>query len=248
MKIKLFSDIHTEFDTDEGLDFFKSQNLTDVDVLIMAGDIFMLKKGTEYPTQCIQALFDIKPDLNIIYVPGNHEYYNSNPVQVSEHLDALSDGFNKLHILNSRLVTIKGQKFIGGTMWFPFNYKAGQYKENMSDFRVIKNFEPWVYEENFIFMDYLGHKCDSNTVVVTHHLPTEYCVAEQYKGSPLNPFFVCECLPLIKNMKPKLWMYGHTHTGNDFTMENTRFVCNPRGYYFEPESRKTFNHNLIIEI
>jgi len=43
----------------------------------------------------------------------------------------------------------------------------------------------------------------------------------------------------------KLWVHGHVHNAFDYTVNQTRVVCNPLGY-----SRETnqFNPELIVEI
>jgi hypothetical protein len=67
-------------------------------------------------------------------------------------------------------------------------------------------------------------------VVVTHHLPSQRCVAPQWAGHPLNPFFVCELDALIQERRPAIWIHGHTHDSVDVRVGETRILCNPFGY------------------
>lgn len=80
-------------------------------------------------------------------------------------------------------------------------------------------------------------------------------VAPEYKGSALNPFFVCDVEHVIRRNRPKLWIHGHTHTSCDYWIDHpvghvgsqtTRVVCNPFGYARHEENPK-FNPGLFIE-
>ena len=84
-------------------------------------------------------------------------------------------------------------------------------------------------------------------VVVTHHLPTQLSVHPEYKGSPLNPFFVCEMDPLIFEKRPKLWVHGHTHKSVSKMVGRTRIVCNPFGYARHEENPE-FSGVFTVEI
>jgi hypothetical protein len=35
---------------------------------------------------------------------------------------------------------------------------------------------------------------------------------------------------MVNNTQIKLWTHGHTHEDFDYMVEQTRVVCNPRGY------------------
>ena len=84
-------------------------------------------------------------------------------------------------------------------------------------------------------------------VVVTHHLPSKSSVAPQWKGSALNPFFVCDLEGLMITRKPALWLHGHTHANVDATVGATRIVCNPFGYV-RIEENASFDQRLTISL
>lgn len=47
----------------------------------------------------------------------------------------------------------------------------------------------------------------------------------------------------------ELWIRGHTHDSFDYSLKETRVVCNPRGYVQrEIQESITFNPRLIIEV
>ena len=82
---------------------------------------------------------------------------------------------------------------------------------------------------------------------MTHHLPSQQCVAPQHKDSPLNPFFVCDMEDLILERQPSLWLFGHTHSSVDIQIGKTRLLCNPFGYA-DYEANPLFSNRLIIEV
>lgn len=71
-------------------------------------------------------------------------------------------------------------------------------------------------------------------VIVTHHVPVPYGVADEYKNDPLSAAFASDLRWLIdEHPEIRLWCFGHTHTPFDFIYKETRFVCEPWGYFNE---------------
>ena len=63
MKLHIMSDVHLEFSTFE-------PPATDADVVVLAGDIGIGAKGVYWARS-------VFPDKQILYVPGNHEFYDT---------------------------------------------------------------------------------------------------------------------------------------------------------------------------
>ena len=70
---------------------------------------------------------------------------------------------------------------------------------------AIEDFESWVYDENARAVANFEERLRSGEIVVTHHLPSQCCVAPRFVGHPLNPFFVCELTNLIIERQPRLY-------------------------------------------
>jgi Icc-related predicted phosphoesterase len=219
----------------------------DVDVLVAAGDIAV---GEGLPGAIRLLCRNFK---HVVFLSGNHEYYGATRERVRSLLERATLDHENFHLLTSDegaegTVWIDRQRFIGDTLWFQRHPTAP--KHDLNDFRVIKNFESWVYDENLqtkIFLDTFMRPSD---IVVTHHLPSYKSVAEEYRSSPLNPFFVCDVERLIREKKPKLWLHGHTHASCDYTIDHddgttTRVACNPFGY--PHERNPDFDPNLVID-
>ena len=107
MKLLILSDLHLEFEPFEppqGLEF---------DVVILAGDIHSPgRRAVEWA----EARFAGRP---VIYVPGNHEYYDSRmDLAQSEAQAAASSG--QVHLLDGGELVIDGVRFLGCTLWTDF--------------------------------------------------------------------------------------------------------------------------------
>jgi Icc-related predicted phosphoesterase len=114
----------------------------------------------------------------------------------------------------------------------------------LDDFSKIKDYESWVYSENWKAIDFLAENLGSGDVVVTHHLPSRKSVHPKYERSPLNSFFLCDVEPLIADRQPALWIHGHTHSSSDYQIGATRVVCNPAGY--GRENSEDFDPGKIV--
>lgn len=246
MIIQPISDTHFECDSDEGQDYIDNLDPTNVNVLIMAGDIFSTNNFNTYLNR-ISQICKKYPD--VIYVPGNHEYWKNSVYRKLNHFDRLKDANSNLHILDDANSTmIGGQRFIGGTMW----YKKWESSVpcQFPDFKMIENFDPWYADKNERFEENLEQRLNENDIVITHHMPSDKSVAPQYIGDSWNRFFLNDMEPLIIEMQPRLWVHGHTHEIFDYYIGTTRVLCNPRGYPHERENakRNPAIPNLKIEV
>lgn len=241
MKIRLISDVHFEFFEDVRL--FQSQG---EDVLVIAGDLAV---GPVNVFNALKRFSNTAKD--VVYIPGNHEYYGHTIEAFDGHIRAAFKDSN-VHFLNPGFVQIGDVKFIGAALWTNFRGRATSKlmaKGMISDFRAIKEFSGDVAEglfyqhKKFIFNEYAN--TNSKCVIVTHFLPAIQCISAQYKRdrSGLNDYFANDLGLEIESLENATWLFGHTHDRVDTVIGNTRLVCNPYGYYQ--------NHaypNLIIEV
>ena len=179
---------------------------------------------------------------------GTTRYYKASPVQVTRNLAKLTKALPEVAIPQNGTVTIAGQRFIAGTMWFRPDPAAEQGKRIMHDFSLIKDFEPWVYEENAAFEQVVDRRLEATDVVLTHHLPAPQSTPMRFARSVANAFFVCDMTSYIAERQPKLWIHGHTHDRCDYVLGKTRIVANPLGYPSEPRSLEAFEPAFQIDI
>jgi len=240
MRIKLLSDLHFEHH-DDAAELI--QNLdSNFDLLVLAGDIDTHDRIEDTLSNFCREFPEV------LFVPGNHEYYKSTPQSLEAILDVVNQQHSNLTIFYSRnrSASIQGLNFHGSTAWFRDDPGNLWYEHNLTDFSQISGLKPWVYGEQKKFQEHLEENLAQGDIVITHHLPSPICVAEQFKTSALNRFFVCDYSDMILDRKPKLWMFGHTHSAFDDYFGDTRLVCNPRGY--PGELNIGFDVSKVVEI
>jgi len=249
MKIQILSDLHLEFfgPNDDIMSFLASLN-TDADCIIMAGDIFGYK-NLEMQMKHVAKAFN---DKEIIFVPGNHEYYHTSKYDMDSqmHIEAkkhgiilLEDGY---HMLSDNYIVI------GACGWhdsFVLNNTR-----LMNDFNHIDELRSdpyesvkWNRESKLFFTNTLDRFRDKKAICVTHNSPLANHTPYKYMGSSLNPFFVNNWSDIIERYKPQVWISGHLHQHIEFKMFETFFIENGYGYY-NYDIAKHFDKNLTIEL
>ena len=236
MRIIELSDIHLEwfYNVDQGVKYINDiRPVETADVLILAGDIFELNSSAKY-----RYLDEFRKwAIEIVYIPGNHEYYGSNPDIQAE--DALKSMMNKegIRVLGPNYLhsfTYNGIKFVGTTAWYPANETTRYRVENWSDCGYIKNFRTWWPDHALAERKLLWEEVEEGCIVMTHMLPVWECIQDKFKAEPYyNCLYVADLEDLILEKKPKLWFHGHTHEPVDMMVGNTRLLCNPIGYPHE---------------
>lgn len=234
MKAQLISDCHTEFYYGNPFDALgRIPFVPDLDVLFLPGDIVVPAHQTR--NEC-RRVFDFLGEKAkwVLYTFGNHEYYSSKVgADVEKFIrDLLPDNYI---VLENSEATIDGVHFYGGAMWFPFDPLNQIYEHQLNDFKYIEDIHDWVYQKNTEFRENGNKLIRPDTVVLSHHLPSNLSTNRMYAESPINRFFVSDETPLILDKKPRLWVHGHTHLTCDYMLGETRVVCNPHGY---PKERK----------
>ncbi len=247
MKLHILSDLHIEF-----ADF--EPPTTNADVIVLAGDIGVGTDGLEWAAARL-------PDVPVIYVPGNHEYYGHD-LRLTDELK--TDAPDNIRVLHDEQTVVDDVRFIGSVLWTDFElFGEGDKFRSMQrarrgilDFSAIRNDDHTFTPEDSITLHEsskawlqaeLAEPFDGKTVVVTHHLPSLRSVARRYASDLLTPAFASNLEPLIDAGQPALWIHGHTHDSFDYEIDNTRVICNPRGY---PEETHTsgFVPDLVVEI
>ncbi len=236
--LQVMSDLNLEYRRDAWRAFVDELPVLS-DVLVLAGDVHV----GETIIEVLKAFAERWR--RVIYVAGNHELYGTSPAAVEGYRAALSRTTPSVLWLENSAVMLEGQRIIGCTLWFP-EPASPRIKQGLTDFHVIRDFEPWVYDRCESSKRFLEHRVDKDDVVVTHHLPHPASIAKRYRGDPLNPFFLCSMEPLIARAQPRLWIHGHTHDSVDTRVGRTRIVCNPHGYTHEVN--RFFRRDLTIDL
>lgn len=231
------SDLHLEFWQGKETEHWKKFPYHQIDkptVCICAGDLTNFRLPERIYTEHF-ARFCERFD-KVIYVPGNHEYYGCNVNEVRPKIVALENYLAPtLTVLRSgEPYLFDGQRFIGDTMWFVDKPDVHIYRTYISDSYQIKGLFPWCFTESSLFMNYLRSEVREDDIVVTHHIPNDFDTQPRWRESNTQSYFLnddCARYWINPNtIKPKAWVYGHTHDKHDYNIGRTHFICNPIGY------------------
>lgn len=248
MRIQVLSDLHLENAPLGALEDPATN------VVVLAGDIARGSAGLEWALDTFT-----KP---LIYVPGNHEYYEQARPALIQKLKRLAHKTQAI-ILDRESIIIDRVEFFGATLWSDFEFyetpelDMAYAQRNVLDFHIIEEgadelFSPMLaateFTQSSAWLDAaLSDSSAKNKVVITHHAPSTKSVVSRFAGSPLNPAFASRLEWLIEKHPIDLWIHGHMHTALDYELYGTRVVCNPRGY--QPyESDNGFEPSKIIEL
>lgn len=186
---------------------------------------------------------------HVIYVAGNHEFYHGKwPIGNIQDLRNECGRFPNVYFMENDSKTIDNVTFIGCTLWTDMNkgdpLTLHAVTDMMNDFRIIRNDKHGYtklrpahvaarHRESVGYIrSVIEGKFDEKFVVVGHHSPSLLSIKEQYRNEYLmNGAYSSDLSEFIlDHPQIKLWTHGHTHHNFDYTIGDTRIVCNPRGY------------------
>lgn len=216
MKIQIISDIH--LDSRE----FKASGLppTLADVLVVAGDVGRADRlGIFFEKACARWM-------DVIFVPGNHEYYGSRSMgSVMRTLHEIAERFGNLHILDNAVVTVRGHRFVGSTLWSDPKLCTWHDYDKIAD---------WTPSANHKCKKFLEKTVQKGDVVVTHFMPImaqhlrQTGVPYMYVNPMDDDYYGNEGMDHVVE-RAKVWVSGHTHQAFDTKVGGCRWVCNPIG-------------------
>lgn len=242
MRINYFSDLHLELGE-------QNPPQTDADIIVAAGDIGVFKQGLEW----LKTLN--KP---VIYVAGNHEYYNNSYHNVLDTLRDETQG-SQIHFLDKDVFVFQDVRFLGCTLWTDLfiegDDKAHKLGLTLNDFRRIRYADQAFNEFHFSHLHQqakswltreLAQPYTGKTVVVSHHAPTEWSWIETPNATKKLAY--CNDLKsLIHEYEIAVWIHGHVHNQADYRIADARILSNTRGYLGR-RLAENFDINKVVDI
>lgn len=255
MKIRVISDLHLEMDGwKNARPMFKPFELPVMPdekdtILVLAGDVALLEKAYMYLPFFAKMTARFK---KVLLVPGNHEYYSGN---FTKSLEKATPAIKMtgVRVLDRDTEVIDNVLFIGATLWTNFNNDHNamlRAQQQINDYHCIKYGKDYrklhpadTRSKHYDCVNFLEAELKAaqewnsfgtnvsydNVVVITHHAPCHLSIAPEYVGDSLNDAYYSNLSELFE-FEPDLWIHGHMHRPCDYTVMETRVVCNPRGY------------------
>lgn len=236
MRIQIASDLHLEY-LEEKFPDFRGIEPCDADVLILAGDI---SSGTR-----VFDLFSNWP-YPVVYVPGNHEFYNANIDDVLAEFQFRSATHPNIAVLSPGTKVIHDVRFVGTTLWTDFDVFGPENRdaamrectEKIIDYSVIRNRNGEEFgtldardrhTQELAWLKYiLATPFSGKTVVVTHHAPHPLSMDPRFTDELTSANFVSN---VFSGLPPAdLYVHGHVHCSADYLVDGRHVVANPMGY------------------
>lgn len=254
VRLQVYSDLH--------VDVVRRQVPSlprDTDVVVVAGDTCQgVVEGFAFLREAIP------PDVAVVAVAGNHEFYKSSWIEEIDAGRRHAEGLG-IRFLEDEETVVAGVRVIGATLWTDYQLMGDLMRSSameaarvgMNDHRKIAwSTDPWrrfrpqeaalLHRRSVGFIrDALARPFDGPTLVVTHHAPHPRSLAERDAQSALNPAYASDLSGLILEAQPALWIHGHIHSSSDYMVGSTRIVANPAGYGRE---NPAFDPALVLEI
>lgn len=257
MNIQNFSDLHFDINDDcetffEKRYFLENNAISpETDVIVIAGDTY--NDGFSTVDWIHDVLSKrILPHQHIIYIFGNHEFYNRDMKSCYEYAIARETNPQVTFLHYGSSVVIDNVLFVGDVLWTDLKYGDNEPLNHMLISRYMNDYKCIVKEKrstNFItttetvelhnlHLASIISKCREHTgdiVVITHHSPTGLSIDQKYIGKRSNCGYVSDILynrPDLDDVfdKIKVWIHGHVHDTVDVDVLGIRVVANPFGY------------------
>ena len=249
MNVRLFSDLHLEFDDDD-----KQFDPGTGDVLVLAGDICNVVEYDKYHRFFEKCVMGYN---KVFYIMGNHELYGGVWEDAHTTLKALLP--EGITLLNDSSEFYNGVHFVGSTLWTNqnnLNFETMQQSEQcMNDYQLITKKDG----RTLTVMDTISSHMASRewfeqmlptlkgpVFMMTHHAPSQESVKGRYKSN--GGAYASDMSGLMKQYPNiKHWVHGHIHENNDYMIGECRVVSNPRGYN-GMELNRNFDPRLDIGV
>jgi predicted phosphodiesterase len=237
VRLHILSDLHQEFGE-------VAVPKVDCDCVILAGDVATKSNGLRW----IRREF---PEVPVIYICGNHEFYGEKHPRLIERLREQAKGTN-VHVLENESVVIGDTHFFGCTLWSDMALMgdwvdgAAEAADSMNDYKRIRtsvqgyrHLKPRDTRAAHLLsvqtMSQFFTTCDARrSVIVTHHAPSIRSLPERRRTELISCAYASHLDDFILQHQPRLWIHGHIHHNNDYQIGETRVLANPRAYPDSP--------------
>lgn len=253
-KFAYCSDLHLDFGS------LVIDNTEGADCLILAGDIIefsQLVPKSDLSYNYVDEFFKNISDQfkQVIWVPGNHEYYGGSiwqgPRIAERYLE--KNGFGNIKVVDNGVVYVNDIPVIGTTLWTSLDNANPIVMEavgrSINDYVHINTKRGDIdvvlrpidtYNMHMAAIRFLDETItDVPCIVVSHHAPSFAC--SDYPPSVIDHAYMSNlCDFILDRPTIKKWVFGHTHSRKQFDLGDTEILSNCRGYAKYEKMSKTF--------
>jgi len=184
----------------------------------------------------------------VIYIPGNHEFYQripgskKTPASTLAWFRNLENKWRNFHFFYRRTEVYDGVRIIGATGW--------STAPNDSTWSLTISEEGRKDRE---FIEQTISKSKEPILVVTHYPSTLRILQDNFKNK-LTQYNYAQDLDYMFRYPVHTWIFGHVHQTHDFIISysssmsgtgNIRFLCTPYGYPTEPNANSQAKYFTI---
>lgn len=231
MRFLVLSDLHLEF----GADYIPPEG--GYDAVILAGDTAPGIQGVTWAQKTW-------PDVPVIYLLGNHEYYGFSWDTLAREIKMAAAP--NIKVLCPGEVVLGGVRILGTTLWTDMRLGARVPIERwiegrMNDYVQIKSAAgrggvltaPQTtgrHRESVEWLqDRLAESFDGPTLIVTHHAPSIQGCGWRQRGA-LAAAYASDMDELVAKSGASMWIHGHTHVAKAYKCGAVPVLSNARGY------------------
>ncbi len=190
-------------------------------VLVLAGDICHISSIDTHSTffSYISQEFEY-----IIYVPGNHEFYNKEGMAIKELEEGMRNflcSYPNIIYLNNQSVFIDNILFTGSCLWCnPEVDPPSWFKINMNR-EDIQN----LYYQSLNYIVKVSSLNYKNHVIITHYPPI--LIKNDTQSSKISKYIsYYENNDILLKNRPLYWIFGHIHKNLTCKKNNTVYLSN----------------------
>ncbi|PWR18354.1 metallophosphoesterase [Zavarzinia compransoris] len=183
----------------------------------------------------------------VIYVPGNHCYWNTNAAYENEKAATVADNLGITLLAAGETAIVAGARIVGATLWTDYKIAGDAQSsmrhslDRMNDHRRIRfgaEYRKWlpthasaIHAQHLqAIRTALAPPFDGPSIVVTHHAPAPQSLRQGKVTEFLDGAYASDLKEFIESTSPDLWIHGHVHVSRDYWIGKTRILANPRGY------------------